>query len=248
MGETAKILNPDRKVVIPDAAAGCSLADNCPAGDFANFLKKYSGHTVVTYVNCSAEVKAMSDILCTSSNAEKIIRSIPKDQPIVFAPDRHLGRYLVKQTGRQMVLWEGSCIVHETFDLQKLVRLQARYPQAQIIAHPECTESILDMAVHVGSTASLLNYVQKADAREFIVVTESGILHQMSKACPNKVFHPAEPEAECPCNQCPFMRLNTLEKLYLCLKDEKPEITLPAHVIERAAIPLERMLEISRAS
>ena len=245
MAETAKILNPTRKVLLPDLDAGCSLADNCPSDKFSQFVQAHPDHTVITYVNCSAEVKALSDILCTSSNAVKIINSVPKDKPIIFAPDKHLGRYLIKETGRDLVLWDGSCIVHEQFDHKKIVRLKARHPEAEVIAHPECPESILNEADHIGSTSSLLNYVKKSDAKSFIVVTESGIIHQMEKACPEKTFHPAPPENGCSCNECPFMKLNTMEKLYRCLRDETPEMNVPAEIIERALIPLKRMLELS---
>ncbi|MBL7663112.1 quinolinate synthase NadA [bacterium] len=245
MAETAKILSPKAKVVVPDLQAGCSLADNCPADKFKAFIAERPDHVVITYVNCSAEVKALSDILCTSANAEKIIRSVPEDEKIIFAPDRHLGRYLIKKTGREMVLWNGSCIVHETFDEKHLVQLKARHPAAEIIAHPECPEQILAHAVHIGSTSSLLKYVQTSSAREFIVVTEPGIIHQMKKACPTKIFHEAPQTDGCACNQCPYMRLNTLEKIYLALRDEKPEITVPADIIEKARIPLDRMLALS---
>ncbi len=245
MAETAKILNPTRKVIVPDLHAGCSLADNCPADKFKAFREQHPDHWCITYVNCSAEVKALSDILCTSANAEKIVRAVPEDKPILFAPDKHLGNYLIKKTGRKMVLWPGSCIVHETFDQKKLTQLQARHPNAKVIAHPECPEAILELAQYIGSTTSLLNYVKSSDATEFIVVTEQGIIHQMQKACPHKTFIPAEPEENCACNQCPFMRLNTLEKLYLCLRDETPEVTVPEAIRQRALIPLERMLAIS---
>lgn len=245
MAETAKILNPTRKVFVPDLMAGCSLSDNCPADSFADFLKNYPGHCVVTYVNCSAEVKAMSDILCTSANAVKVINSVPKETPIVFAPDKHLGAYLIKQTGREMVLWDGACIVHDTFDEREIVRLKARNPQSLVIAHPECPENVLLHADFVGSTTGLLNYVKNSPAGEFIVVTESGIIHQMKKACPEKTFHAPPGQQGCACSECPFMRLNTIEKLYRCLHDEQPEITLDAEIIRRALVPLERMLSIS---
>ncbi len=245
MAETAKILNPGKKVILPDLRAGCSLADNCPPERFAEFRSRYPNHTVVTYVNCSAEIKALSDILCTSTNAEKIINSIPKDKPILFAPDQHLGSYLMKKTGREMVLWKGSCIVHETFDLKQLVRLKARYPTAKVIAHPECPEAILNLADHVGSTSSLLNYTKSSPANEFIVVTESGIIHQMHKAHPEKVFHPAPTDGGCSCNECPYMKLNTVQKLYDCLLNEAPEITLPPELIKKALVPIQRMLELS---
>lgn len=245
MAETAKILNPKKKVILPDLQAGCSLADNCPADQFAAFIGKYPGHCVITYVNCSAEVKALSDILCTSANAEKIVNSVPRSTPIIFAPDRHLGRYLIEKTGREMVLWPGSCIVHETFDHQRLVKLAARYPQAKIIAHPECPKPILDIADFIGSTTGLLNYTKKSPEHEFIVVTEAGILHQMKKACPEKIFHPAPPESGCSCNECPYMKMNTLEKVYTCLKTGEPEILLSEELCQKAYKPLQRMLDLS---
>lgn len=245
MAETAKILNPDKKVIVPDLNAGCSLADNCPADKFRQFIAEHPGHVVISYVNCSAEVKALSDILCTSSNAEKIVNSVPAGTPIIFGPDRHLGHYLIKRTGRPMVLWPGSCIVHETFDAKQIVKLKARHPTAQVIAHPECPENILQMADHIGSTTSLLNFVKSSGKGEFIVVTESGIIHQMKRACPEKMFYPAPTDKGCSCNECPFMRLNTLEKLYLALLNEQPEITVAEAVRIKALVPLQRMLELS---
>jgi quinolinate synthase len=245
MGETAKILNPQKKVLVPDLDAGCSLADNCPADEFAAFTARYPDHVKVTYVNCSAEVKGLSDILCTSSNAVRIIESIPVDTPILFAPDQHLGRYLIRKTGREMVLWEGACIVHENFDAKNLIRLQARHPKAALIAHPECPEAVLDLADHIGSTSSLLAFARESDAQEIIVVTESGILHQMQKACPEKKFIAAQNSEACNCAECPFMRLNTMQKIYLSLLEEKPEIKLDQETIRRALIPLERMLSLS---
>ena len=245
MAETAKILNPEKLVLVPDEEAGCSLADNCPADKFQEFCAKYPEHTVVTYVNCSAEVKALSDILCTSSNAVKVIESIPADQPIIFAPDKHLGRYLIKKTGRDMVLWEGACIVHETFDEQKIIRLKVRNPKAKIIAHPECAENILNLADHIGSTSSLLNFVKTSNDQEFIVVTESGIIHQMKKAEPDKIFHPAPSDDACSCAECPFMRLNTVEKMYLALLNKTPAVDVPEQIRLAALKPLERMLELS---
>ena len=245
MGETAKILNPKKKVLVPDFEAGCSLSDECPEDKFKAFLAKYPGHKVVTYVNSSVEVKALSDILCTSTNARKIIDSFPKDQGLIFAPDRHLGAYLNKVTGRDMVLWQGSCIVHETFDEQRIVKLQAFHPEALLIAHPECPESILKYAEHIGSTSSLLNFVQTNEASEFIVATEAGIIHQMEKACPEKTFYPAPPTSGCSCNECPFMKKNTLEKIRDCLKNENPEILIDDKLMKRALSPLERMLELS---
>lgn len=245
MGETAKILNPNKKVVIPDLNAGCSLADACPADEFSKFISGYPNHCVISYVNCSAEVKALSDILCTSSNAEKIVRSVPADQGIVFAPDRHLGHYLIKKTGRDMVLWNGSCIVHETFSEKKIVQLHTLHPNAEVVAHPECPENILSLADHIGSTTSLLKYVTNSPKSEFIVVTEMGILHQMRKANPSKTFYSGPADEPCSCSQCPFMRLNTMEKLYLCLRDESPEIEVPQETARLALKPLERMLELS---
>lgn len=246
MGETAKILCPTKKVIVPDMDAGCSLADNCPAPEFEKFIKAHPGHVVITYVNCSAAVKALTDIVCTSSNAVDIINSIPADQPIIFAPDQHLGRYLIQETGRDMVLWNGSCVVHETFDAQRIVKLKARHPNALIIAHPECPMSVLDLADFVGSTAKLISFAKDSPANEFIVVTESGILHQMQKACPGKILHSVPNEGSCTsCAECPFMRLNTLEKIYIALRDETPEITLPIELSEQARKPIERMLALS---
>ncbi|MCS7029942.1 MAG: quinolinate synthase NadA [Gloeomargarita sp. SKYG116] len=245
MAETAKILNPDKLVLLPDLAAGCSLADSCPPDAFAAFKAQYPDHLVISYINCSAAIKAMSDIICTSSNAVAIVQQIPPEQPIIFAPDQNLGRYVMKQTGREMVLWPGSCIVHETFSYQELVKLKVRYPNAQIIAHPECEAPVLEMADYIASTTGLLKYVQRSDAREFIVVTEPGIIHQMQKAAPDKVFIPAPATNGCACNQCPYMRLNTLEKVYLALRDRQPEITVPEDIRQKALVPLERMLAMS---
>ncbi len=245
MAETAKILNPGKTVLLPDLAAGCSLAEGCPADRFKEFIDRHPGHVVISYINCSAEVKALSDIICTSSNAETIIRKIPPSTPIIFAPDRNLGRYLIKKTGREMVLWQGTCIVHETFSERKIFGLKAGHPDALIIAHPECEENILSMADFVGSTSGLLRFVQSNQAREFIVATEAGILHQMIKACPEKTFIAAPPEENCACNLCPYMKLNTMEKLYLCMKTRSPEIRLSGSLIERAARPIRRMLEMS---
>lgn len=244
MAETAKIVNPSRKVVLPDLKAGCSLADNCPADKFSAFIAAHPGHTVVTYVNCSVETKALSDILCTSSNAVRVINSIPKDQPIIFAPDRHLGAYLIKKTGRKMVLWEGSCIVHEMFDAKKVVQFKARYPNAEIIAHPECPEQVLDLADFIGSTTALLSHTQKSSCNEFIVLTEGGIVHQMEKYSPLKKFYPVATEEGCSCAECPYMRLNTLEKIYNCLANETPEIVIPEELRLKALVPLERMLAL----
>jgi quinolinate synthase len=245
MAETAKILNPNKLVLLPDLKAGCSLADGCPANLFRPFRALYPGHIVISYINCSAEVKALSDIICTSSNAEKIIRQIPIEQPILFAPDQYLGRYLMKKTGRELVLWPGSCMVHELFSERSLVQLKERHPRAVVLAHPECAEAILRHADYVGSTTGILNYAQQSPANEFIVATESGILHQMKKACPEKTFISAPGEGGCVCSECPHMKLNTMEKLYLCMKDRKPEITLDEELRRRALRPIARMLEMS---
>lgn len=245
MAETAKILNPTRTVLLPDLNAGCSLADSCPPHLFAPFRERFPDHTVISYINCSAEIKAMSDIICTSSNAEKIIRQIPADQAIIFGPDRNLGQYLARKTGRNLRLWQGTCIVHETFSEQKLLRLKMRHPAARILAHPECEERVLRNADYIGSTTGLLNYVRKSPDHEFIIATEPGIIHQMEKACPDKIFIPAPPESNCACNQCPHMRLNTLEKLYLCMKTRSPEIMLEESLRLRALRPIQRMLEMS---
>ncbi|APB33957.1 quinolinate synthetase complex, A subunit [Gloeomargarita lithophora Alchichica-D10] len=246
MAETAKILNPDKQVLLPDLAAGCSLADTCPPAEFAQFKARYPDHVVISYINCSAAIKAMSDIICTSSNAVAIVQQIPPEQPILFAPDQNLGRYVMQKTGRDMVLWPGSCLVHETFSYQQLVKLKVRYPTAKIIAHPECETPVLSLADHIASTSGLLKYVQQDEAPEFIVVTEPGIIHQMQKAAPEKVFIPAPANNGCACNECPFMRLNTLEKVYLALRDRQPEITLAEEVRLAALAPLERMLAMSR--
>lgn len=245
MAETAKILNPGKLVLLPDLEAGCSLAESCPAPLFKAFREKHPDHVSITYINCSAEVKALSDIICTSSSAEKIIRQIPLDKPILFAPDRNLGRYLIKKTGREMLLWDGSCIVHETFSERKIIDLKLEYPDAKVIAHPECEEIVLNLADFIGSTSKLLKYVQEDSSREFIVATESGILHQMKKLVPEKILIPAPPEENCSCNECPFMKLNTMEKLYLCMKNKKPEIEMSSELIKAALKPIERMLEMS---
>ncbi len=245
MAETAKILNPGKQVLLPDLQAGCSLAEGCPAPQFKAWRARYPEAVSITYINCSAEVKAASDIICTSSNAERIIRQIPAEKQILFAPDRNLGRYLVKKTGRPMVLWEGSCIVHETFSLRKLAGLRLEHPEAEVIAHPECEEPLLERANFVGSTSALLKYVQSSARREFIVATESGILHQMEKAAPEKKFIAAPPEANCSCNECPYMKLNTMEKLFACMQNRAPEIVLPPSILERALLPIQRMLAMS---
>ncbi|QYX32257.1 quinolinate synthase NadA [Sphaerospermopsis torques-reginae] len=245
MAETAKILNPDKLVLLPDLNAGCSLADSCPPDQFAAFKAAHPDHLVISYINCSAEIKAMSDIICTSSNAVKIVQQIPKEQPIIFAPDRNLGRYVMQQTGRDMLLWQGSCIVHETFSEKKIVELKTTHPEAEAIAHPECETSVLRHASYIGSTAALLNYCQKSPSQEFIVATEPGIIHQMQKLAPGKHFIPAPPENNCNCNECPFMRLNTLEKLYLAMKNRTPEITMSEDIRLAALQPMQRMLEMS---
>jgi quinolinate synthase len=245
MAETAKILNPDKLVLLPDLNAGCSLADSCPAEAFAAFKARHPGHLVVSYINCSADIKAMSDIICTSSNAVKIVQQIPQDQPIIFAPDRNLGRYVMEQTGRDLVLWDGSCVVHETFSEKKIVELKIRHPQAEAIAHPECETSVLRHASYIGSTAALLKYCQNSPSQEFIVATEPGIIHQMQKLAPHKHFIPAPPINNCNCNECPFMRLNTLEKLYWAMKNRSPEITMSEDIRIAALRPMERMLEMS---
>lgn len=246
MAETAKILNPTKKVLLPDLKAGCSLSDSAPPDLFKKFKEKYPDHIVVTYVNCSAGMKALSDIICTSSNAEKIIDSLPKDQKIIFAPDKNLGAYLNKKTGRNMILWNGACMVHEIFSLEKITKLKIRHPHAKVIAHPECEEAVLAVADYIGSTTGLLKYSQTSDAREFIVATETGILHQMQKSNPTKTFIPAPPNNSCACNDCPHMKLNTLEKLYLCMEYETPEIKMEEGLRMAALKPIQRMLEISR--
>ncbi|MDZ4844433.1 MAG: quinolinate synthase NadA [Chitinophagales bacterium] len=245
MAETAKILSPKKKVVVPDLRAGCSLVDSCPPEAFIKFRERYPNHIVVTYVNSSAEVKALTDISCTSTNAVQVIESIPKDQPILFAPDKNLGRYLIKKTGRDMVLWDGACMVHEIFSLEKITKLREQHPIAKFIAHPECEEAVLKHADFIGSTTGLLNYTINNAAQEFIVATETGILHQMQKKSPHKIFIPAPPNNNCACNDCPHMKLNTLEKIYLCMKYEEPEVTLPDSLIKEARISIDRMLEIS---
>ena len=245
MAETAKILNPHKKVLLPDLKAGCSLADSATADKFLAFKKQHPGHLVISYINCTAEIKALSDIICTSSNAEKIIESLPPSQKIIFAPDKNLGAYLKKKTGRDMLLWNGACIVHEIFSVKKITELIARHPDAKFIAHPECEEPVLRMADFIGSTTALLKYSQTSSAGKFIVGTESGILHQMQIASPHKQFIPAPPDTDCACNDCPYMKLNTLEKLYLCMKYETPEIFMSQELLEKGRIPIDRMLEIS---
>jgi len=246
MAETAKILNPQKKVLLPDLNAGCSLSDSAPPALFKLFKDKYPDHLVITYINCSAGIKALSDIICTSSNAEKIIESLPKDQKIIFAPDRNLGAYLNKKTDRNMLLWNGACMVHEIFSLEKITRLKIRHPNALVIAHPECEAPVLAIADYIGSTTGLLKFSQQSSSTEFIVATETGILHQMQKESPDKVFIPAPPNNSCACNDCPHMKLNTLEKLYLCMEYELPEITMDENLRLLARKPIDRMLEISR--
>jgi len=246
MAETAKILNPDKQVLLPDLAAGCSLADGCPADEFAAFLERHPGHAVVSYINCSLETKAMSDFICTSSNAAKIVGAVPADRPVVFAPDRHLGAWVSGQLGRDLVLWPGSCEVHEQFSERKLVELKIAHPGAAVAAHPECTEALLQHADHVGSTSAILKFSRESEAREIIVLTEPGIIHQLRKENPDKTFIavPGTDES-CSCNECPYMRLNTLEKLYLCMRDRRPEIVLDEAMRLKALKPIERMLALS---
>ena len=245
MAEGAKILNPSRKVVMPDLRAGCSLSDSCPPEAFARFRAKHPDHFVVSYINCSAAIKAQSDVICTSSNAVRIVERIPRDRPVLFAPDRNLGAYVAEKTGRAMLLWQGTCIVHETFSEKKIAGLRSLHPEAELIAHPECEPSVLARADFVGSTSALLRHVVESSRREFIVATEAGILHQMAKKAPGKLLIPAPPNHACACNECPFMKLNTLEKVYACLRDETPEILMSEDLRERALAPLERMLEWS---
>lgn len=247
MGETAKILNPSKKVVIPDMAAGCSLADSCPADDFAAFKAKHPDHLVISYINCTAEIKALTDIICTSSNARQIVDSLPKDQKIIFAPDKNLGQYLVKELGREMVLWNGVCIVHESFDMDKILNLVQENPDAHIIAHPESAPHILEIAEFVGSTTGLLNYVKNSNDKKFIIATEPGILHVMQRENPGKILIPAPvgDDASCNCQECPYMKLNTMQKLYDCLKNESPEILMEEELRLKALKPIRRMLELS---
>ncbi|MBL7918539.1 MAG: quinolinate synthase NadA [Bacteroidia bacterium] len=245
MAETAKILNPTKKVLIPDLKAGCSLADSCPPEKFKKFKENHPNHIVITYINCTAEIKALSDIICTSSNAVQIVESLPKEQKIIFAPDKNLGAYINKKTGRNMVLWDGSCMVHEIFSLEKLVKLKVLHPNAKIIAHPECEAEILEHADFIGSTTALLNYSKKSSDKEFIVLTETGILHQMEKESPDKKFIPAPPNNNCACNDCPYMKLNTLEKIYIALKHEQPELIMDKDLMLKARKPIQKMLELS---
>ncbi len=245
MAETAKIINPEKKVLLPDLKAGCSLSDSCPPDLFSNFKKQYPGHKVVTYINCSAGLKALSDVVVTSTNAKAIVDHFPKDQPLIFAPDKNLGAYINKETGRDMVLWDGACMVHEIFSRKRLLELQLRHPNAKIIAHPECEEVLLEMAEYIGSTAGLLRFTQEDEAQSYIVVTESGILHEMRKRSPEKEFIPAPAEGTCACNDCPHMKLNTLEKVYICMKYETPEVDVPEPLRSQARKPIDYMLELS---
>lgn len=248
MAETAKILSPSKKVVLPDLNAGCSLADSCPPEAFKKFTEQHPDHIVITYVNCSAEIKALSDIVCTSSNALKIVNSVPKDTPIIFAPDKNLGRYIIKETGRDMLLWDGSCIVHEAFSIDKLIELHKKHPDYKIIAHPESETHILDTATYIGSTSGMINYVKEHQDEKFIVATEAGILHKMQLEMPNTELIPA-PAVEdntCACSECHFMKMNTMQKLYECLLNESPSIDVPEPLRSRALLPIERMLELSK--
>ena len=247
MAETAKIINPNKKVILPDLKAGCSLAESAPADKFAEFKAKYPDHKVITYINATAALKTMSDIVCTSANAKQIVESFPKDQKLIFGPDKNLGNYINSITGREMVLWNGACIVHEQYSVEKIANLMDEHLDAEFIAHPECEKPVLLLAKHIGSTTSLLNYVQKSEAKKFIVATESGILHQMVKECPDKIFIPAPSiDSTCGCNDCEYMKLNSLQKLYVCLKHEQPEVLLSEEVIEKAKVPILRMLENSK--
>jgi quinolinate synthase len=245
MAETAKILNPTKKVVLPDLKAGCSLSDSCPPPLFRHFKEQHPDHLVISYINCSAGIKALSDIICTSSNAQKIVESLPKEQKIIFAPDKNLGAYVNKQTGREMLLWNGACMVHEIFSLEKIIRLKERHPEALFIAHPECEDHVLAIADFIGSTTQLLKFTKDHSAHTFIVGTETGILHQMAKNAPEKTFIPAPPDNHCACNDCPHMKLNTLEKLYLCMKNEVPALTMEEDLRLAAKKPIDRMLELS---
>lgn len=248
MAETAKILNPSKKVILPDLKAGCSLAESCPPDLFRKFLDQHPDHTVITYVNCSAEIKAMTDIVCTSANAVKIVESIPKDVPIIFAPDKNLGKYIMSKTGRDMLLWDGSCVVHEAFSLEKLIEVHKKHPDAQIIAHPESETHILQTASYIGSTSGMINYVKTSPHNKFIVATEFGILHKMQQEVPDKILIPAPAKEDntCACSECGYMKMNTLQKVYDCLLNETPEVTVPEDIIKKALVPIERMLELSK--
>ncbi len=246
MAETAKIISPEKRVFIPDAEAGCSLADSCPADEFEKFVNKYPDYTVISYVNTTAAVKALTDIVVTSTNAKQVVDSLPKDEKIIFGPDKNLGDYINKLTGRNMLLWDGACHVHQQFSMDKIIELKKDYPEALLLAHPECPKYLLEIADHIGSTSSILKFAGKSDVKQFIVATEAGILHQMQKENPDKVFIPAPPEdSTCACNECFYMKMNTLEKLYLCLKDEKSEIFIDEALRVKAVKPIERMLQLS---
>lgn len=247
MAETAKILNPTKKVILPDLEAGCSLAASCPPHLFKKFIETHPNHIVITYVNCSAEIKALSDLVCTSSNALKIVESIPKNVPIIFAPDKNLGKYIIQKTGREMLLWDGSCVVHEAFSLDKLIELHKKHPDAKIIAHPESETHILETASYIGSTSGMINYVKISSSNKFIVATEAGILYKMQQEVPNKILIPAPSQEDntCACSECGFMKMNTLQKVYDCLRNEAPEITISEEIRTKALIPIERMLELS---
>ncbi len=246
MAETAKIINPNTKVVIPDLEAGCSLADSCPPMEFKKFKEKYPDHMVISYINCTADIKTMSDIICTSGNAKQIVDSLPKDQKIIFAPDKNLGGYINNITGRNMVLWNGTCEVHDILSTEAIIKLKIEHPDAKLVAHPECKGQVLELADFVGSTNAMLNFCKTDDCKKYIVATESGILHQMQKDSPKKEFIIVPTDETCACNDCPYMKLNTLEKLYLCLKNEKPEINLSEETIQKAKVPILKMLEISK--
>ncbi|MBR4804412.1 MAG: quinolinate synthase NadA [Bacteroidales bacterium] len=246
MAETAKILNPSKKVILPDMEASCSLAESCKAEDFAKFKAQYPDHMVISYVNCSAEIKALSDLICTSGNAEKLVNSLPKDQKIIFAPDKNLGGYINSVTGRDMVLWNGVCMVHDAMQAEEIIKLKVKHPEAQVIAHPECNGALLKVADFVGSTKAMLNYIKKSDCQKFIVATETGILYEMKKNNPDKEFITLSDSENCACADCSYMKMNTLEKLYNCLKDETPEILMSDEMIERAKQPIIRMLDMSK--
>lgn len=248
MAETAKILNPTKKVILPDLKAGCSLAESCPPDLFKKFIDQHPDHIVITYINCSAEIKALSDIVCTSSNAVKIVESVPKDQPIIFAPDKNLGKYIISKTGRDMLLWDGSCVVHEAFSLDKLIEVHKQHPNATIIAHPESETHILETASYIGSTAGMIEYVKTNPNTQFIVATEAGILHKMQQEVPHKILIPAPSKEDntCACSECGYMKMNTLQKVYDCLLNESPAIDVPENIRKKALVPIERMLELSK--
>lgn len=245
MAETAKIINPEKKVVMPDLLAGCSLADSCSADKLAEFKKQYPDHKIISYINCSSEVKALSDVICTSSNAVKIVESFSKEQPLIFAPDKNLGAYINNLTGRNMVLWNGTCQVHDILSVEKIIELKTKNPDAKLIAHPECKDIVLKLADFIGSTTQLINFIKTDDAKKYIVATETGILHKMKQVAPDKEFIIVPADETCACNDCPYMKMNTMEKLYLCLRDEKPEVKLVVELMDKARKPIMRMLEIS---